>query len=199
MPKPPLHPTDLRGAARLTTDAVLGLTGLVEALHARIASLPGTPGPAHTGGLTGLVYKTVRGMTRLAGGSAEALLGWLGTALLAPEADAAQAEGHREREAVIAADQGGEPEHLPHWGGEVELRLLGLLHQAGLGGLEGVAGQVRHLPDEVVLRGAGLGGDVADGDLDDVGEGGQRGGRERPDAAAQSSSRAPSCAAARGP
>lgn len=112
MPKPPLHPTDLRGAARLTTDAVLGLTGLVEALHARIASLPGTPGPAHTGGLTGLVYKTVRGMTRLAGGSAEALLGWLGTALLAPEADAAQAEGHREREAVVAALNGVLGDHL---------------------------------------------------------------------------------------
>ncbi|MEO3690403.1 alpha/beta hydrolase [Roseateles paludis] len=108
MPKDLLRPTDLRGAARLTTDAVLGLTGLVEALHARIASLPTTPGAEQTGGLTGLVYKTVRGVTRVVGGSAEALLGWLGPALLAPEADATQPE----REALIAALNGVLGDHL---------------------------------------------------------------------------------------
>src|SRR5262245_26868030 len=83
MTQPLLQAADLRGAARLTIDAVAGLTSLVEAMHARIASLPRLPGHAaptpdeHTRGLTGLVYETVRGVTRVVGGSADALLGWL--------------------------------------------------------------------------------------------------------------------------
>ena len=36
--------TDLRGAARLATEATAGLTDLVEAMHQRIARLPGTGG-----------------------------------------------------------------------------------------------------------------------------------------------------------
>jgi hypothetical protein len=36
MTQPLLQAADLRGAARLTTDAVAGLAGLVEAMHARL-------------------------------------------------------------------------------------------------------------------------------------------------------------------
>jgi hypothetical protein len=89
MTQPLLQAADLRGAARLTTDAVAGLASLVEAMHARITTLPrlpglggeGTPADERTRGLTGLVYGTVRGVTHLVGGSAEAMLGWLGPAL----------------------------------------------------------------------------------------------------------------------
>ena len=87
MTQPLLQAADLRGAARLTTDAVAGLTHMVEAMHARIASIPQRPDRTapepddRTHGLTGLVYETVRGVTRVAGGTAEALLGWLGPAL----------------------------------------------------------------------------------------------------------------------
>ena len=104
MPKTPAPPHRPARAARLTTDAVLGLTGLVEALHARIASLPGTPGPAH-----GRAHRP-RLQDRARHDAVEGAVPrhrWLaGTALLAPEADAAQAEGHREREAVVAALNG---------------------------------------------------------------------------------------------
>ena len=68
---------DLRGATRLATDATLGLTALVEAMHARIASTPGLKGPEQTSGITGLVYRSIRGVTRLVGGSVDALLGAL--------------------------------------------------------------------------------------------------------------------------
>jgi pimeloyl-ACP methyl ester carboxylesterase len=115
MTQPLLQAADLRGAARLTIDAVAGLTSLVEAMHARITRVPrllrrGAPIPdEHTRGLTGLVYETVRGVTRVVGGSAEALLGWLGPALTS--ADASQ-PSRAEREAIVAALNGVLGDHL---------------------------------------------------------------------------------------
>ena len=113
MTQPLLQAADLRGAARLTADAVAGLTSLVEAMHARIASLPplrGAPAdPERTGGLTGLVYETVRGVTRVVGGSAEALLGWLVPELMSPDL---RQPPRAEREAVVAALNGVLGDHL---------------------------------------------------------------------------------------
>jgi pimeloyl-ACP methyl ester carboxylesterase len=111
MTQPLLQANDLRGAAQLTTDAVAALASLVEAMHARVASVPwrDAAGADSTRGITGLVYETVRGVTRLAGGSAEALLAWLAPAL-------ATAEPHQvpsaEREAVLAALNGVLGDHL---------------------------------------------------------------------------------------
>ena len=102
----PLRATDLRGAARLATDATAGLTDLVEAMHERIARLPGLGTRAfdgRTGGITGLVYKTIRGVTRVAGGSIDALLGLLAPALSAGDDKAAPSP---EREAIVAALNG---------------------------------------------------------------------------------------------
>ncbi len=103
---PRLHSADLRGAARLATDATAGLTDLVEAMHERIARVPGLstePLDGRTGGISGLVYKTIRGVTRLAGGSIEALLGLLTPAL---SAEVGAATPGREREAIVAALNG---------------------------------------------------------------------------------------------
>ena len=80
----PIRNSDLRGATRLVTDATAGLTDLVEAMHERIARLPGVPPikrDGRTSGITGLVYKTIRGVTRVVGGSIESLLGLLAPAL----------------------------------------------------------------------------------------------------------------------
>jgi hypothetical protein len=89
----------------LATDATTGLTDLVEAMHERIARVPGWPAsqPGRTSGITGLVYSSVRGVTRLVGGSLDALLGLLGPELdhLAPPQAASP-----EREAVLAALNG---------------------------------------------------------------------------------------------
>ena len=100
----PSHAAHLRGAARLATDATAGLTDLVEAMHARIGRLPGVAAPAgvpagRTQGITGLVYRTVRGVTRLVGGSVDGLLGLLAPAL------GASAPG-AERDALVAALNG---------------------------------------------------------------------------------------------
>lgn len=65
-----LHPDDLRGAAQLATEATLGTTRLVEAVHARVLAhlRPGsTAARPHTTGLTGWVYRTVRRITQLSG------------------------------------------------------------------------------------------------------------------------------------
>jgi pimeloyl-ACP methyl ester carboxylesterase len=112
MTQPLLQAADLRGAAQLTTEAVAGLTSLVEAVHARIASRPGLKVSAageQTRGLTRLVYKTVRGVTRVAGGGVEALLGWLGPALAN---DGVGSLPHAEREAIVAALNGLLGDHL---------------------------------------------------------------------------------------
>jgi hypothetical protein len=72
--------TDLRGFHRLANDATIGLADLVEAMHLTIVRAPGVLGESPTGrtsGITGLVYKSVRGVTRLVGVSVDALLGLL--------------------------------------------------------------------------------------------------------------------------
>ena len=102
MTRPPIRSADLRGVARLATDATAGLADLVEAMHERIARVPGLSSAAldgRTGGISGLVYKTIRGVTRVVGGSIEALLGLLAPAL---GSDAPRPE----REAIVAALNG---------------------------------------------------------------------------------------------
>jgi len=102
---------DLRGAARLATDATAGLTDLVEAMHERIARLPGGGAAldGRTRGITGLVYRSIRGVTRVVGGSVDGLLALIAPALAA---DAPAAPPRREREAVVAALNGVLGDHL---------------------------------------------------------------------------------------
>lgn len=97
-----LRGSDLRGMARLATDATSGLTDLVEAMHERIARRPGLTAPdvnRRAGGLGGFVYKTIRGVTRVVGGSIDSLLGLLSAALPAEDRSL-------ERETVVAALNG---------------------------------------------------------------------------------------------
>ncbi len=105
--------SDLRGATRLAADATLGLADLVEAMHERIATLPGTAQDGRmTGilGITGLVYKSIRGVTRIVGGSLDGLLKAVG--LLTPMLQTSGEPVSREREAVLAALNGVFGDHL---------------------------------------------------------------------------------------
>ena len=105
-PRVPLQASDLRGAARLATDATAGLTNLVEALHERIARVPGLGSQTldgRTGGITGLVYQSIRGVTRVVGGSIDALLALLTPALASATQDRMPSP---EREAIVAALNG---------------------------------------------------------------------------------------------
>lgn len=103
--------SDLRGASRLAVDATLGLTDLVENLHHNILRVPGPLGAASqapTSGITGLVYRSIRGVTRLVGGTLDALLGRLGQLLETPAAVPSTAQ----RDALVAALNGVLGDHL---------------------------------------------------------------------------------------
>ncbi len=99
---------DLRGAVRLAADATTGVADIVEAMHAGIARLPGTPVPPRTRGLSGLIYGAVRGVARGVGRGADGLLA------LWPERRGggdARAGGER-RDALVAALNGVLGDHL---------------------------------------------------------------------------------------
>ncbi len=68
------RPSDLRGITLLAAEATLGMTDLVEAMHHNIARIPGLPAQRATRGITGLVYRSIRGVTRLVSGGLDALL-----------------------------------------------------------------------------------------------------------------------------
>src|SRR5664279_6458951 len=71
MTKPPrvLRSTDVVGIGRLATDAIVGLTDVVEAVHGRVAlssrSRDPTLADVSTSGITGLVYNSIRRVNRL--------------------------------------------------------------------------------------------------------------------------------------
>jgi hypothetical protein len=84
-----LHVSDIQGLAQLATQATLGITGLAETVQGNVYKavaapfgplgakfidrLPGASGVRRSG-ITGLVYGSIKGVTRLAGGTANALL-----------------------------------------------------------------------------------------------------------------------------
>ena len=62
--------SDLRGVSRLVIDAVAGVTDIVEDMHRNIARVSPIVGTAPAGGacgISGLVYRSVRGITRAVG------------------------------------------------------------------------------------------------------------------------------------
>jgi hypothetical protein len=75
----PLHvlPADAQGLGRLAIDGVVATTDLVEHLHQAISGtivpIP-PPAPGRTRGIAGVVYRSVRGVTRLVGGTLDLAL-----------------------------------------------------------------------------------------------------------------------------
>jgi pimeloyl-ACP methyl ester carboxylesterase len=119
--KPRKHADDLRGASRLAVDATTRVTEVVEAMHTTIAGGPailGKPlsGPARL--INGLVYGSIRGVTRLVGTSIDAVVAQLGP-LLGESAPGPQ------REAVLAALNGVLGDYLAETGNPlaIEMRL----------------------------------------------------------------------------
>lgn len=110
---------DIRGLGRLAIDGVTGITDLVEAMHAAITHLPsstGRPAPTTTTGITGFIYRSVRGTTRLVGSGIDASLSKfapvLGSSNLSPQ-----------REAVLAAANGVLGDHLEATGNPLAIRM----------------------------------------------------------------------------
>ena len=108
--------TDLRGASRLVIDAISGVTGIVEDMHRNIAGRSPVVGEAPTGGargVSGFVYRTVRGVTRAVGFGIDASLAPVAPLLRAVFGDAPDsAASSPRREAVIAALNGVWGDHL---------------------------------------------------------------------------------------
>jgi len=75
--KPRVSAADLRGLNRLTIDGIAGIVDLVEAMHYNIAKVPGIlaePKRGRTTGITGLVYRGIRGVIGLVGHGLDKLL-----------------------------------------------------------------------------------------------------------------------------
>ena len=117
----PMALSDLRGFARLGVDATVGITDLVEAVHHSIETKWGVADAAsggRTSGITGFVYRRVRGVTRLVGHGLDAALGVLSDRVLPAQDDAVVAE---QREAVRSAVNGLWGDHLADSGNPLAL------------------------------------------------------------------------------
>jgi pimeloyl-ACP methyl ester carboxylesterase len=95
---PHLHPADLVAFGRLATDTTLGVTDVVEAVHRQAAFPSGGRDPAFGTGIAGIVYNSIRGVTRLVEGGLSVL-----TPLMPPTK---QRRSSPEREALVAALNG---------------------------------------------------------------------------------------------
>ena len=105
--KTSIRASDLRALNRLVIDATTGVTDVVEAMHHNIAGAPGdsaAPSRSRTRGITGLVYRSIRRITRLVGGGID-------TALM-PFTPLGEGSSSTGREAWLAALNGVLGDHL---------------------------------------------------------------------------------------
>ena len=131
MSKTPGAVADARGGLRLVVDATRHITGLVEALHGQILrvapplrrrpaaeqALAGdADGLPRTQGLTGLVYRSIQGSTRLVGDGLDGLLAPWDAAL-------GSAGGSPRRDAAVAALNGVLGDHLLRSGNPLAITL----------------------------------------------------------------------------
>lgn len=118
-PRNPAH--DLRGAASLVVEATEKVTEVVEAMHTTIAGGPavlGQPLEAPARAMNGLVYGSIRGVTRLVGKGIDLALSQLEPLL-------SESTPSLERTALVAALNGVLGDHLAETGNPlaVEMRL----------------------------------------------------------------------------
>lgn len=113
-----VHVSDLVGLNRLATDVTAQLTDLAEALHNNIAGSPGirgTPMQERTSAIAGLVYESIREVTRVVGNPADPIL-----AQVAPILDKTSS---RERESVLAALNGMMGDYLAATGNPLAISM----------------------------------------------------------------------------
>jgi hypothetical protein len=106
-PRRHLKPDDLRAAAQLATQATLGVIGITEGVHQAVrrrVGLSAGDAPERAGGLTGRVYRAIRGAAHGLGAGIDGVL----QAVLPLLDDPARAEAGDSpaREAVVAALNG---------------------------------------------------------------------------------------------
>lgn len=116
--------TDLAGASRLALEAVAGVTELVEAVHMNVLNKAiGTPAIKPVAGVTRLVYRSVKGVTRLVGTGLDKVLARLVPVL-------GEQAGWAGREALLAAINGVLGDRLDSSGNPLAIPMS--LRQGGL-------------------------------------------------------------------
>jgi hypothetical protein len=127
MPKRPAGMLgDVRGGVRLVIDGVHGVTGIVEAMHQRIARAAPPWGklPAErAGGISGLVYRGIHGTTQLVGKGLDAALAGLQALLETSLQGLPAAQAGPRRDAVVAALNGLVGDHLERTGNPLAIRM----------------------------------------------------------------------------
>jgi len=109
----------LRGLGRLAAEATLGVTELVETVHATVSAAPAPLGAlpvAESGGIRRVVYASVRGVTLLVGGGLDAALARLEPVL-------GELPRSPRREALVAALNGVLGDHFEKTGNPLAIRM----------------------------------------------------------------------------
>ena len=136
-----VHATDLHGFSRLAIDGVLGTTSLVEQMHYAIRRVSGPSlrsADGRTRGITGLVYRSIHGVTGLVGGSLNLAFGQL-----VPRLPQAQSTPQRDR--MLAILNGVLGDHLETTGNPLALHMA--LRYAGRPLSTDPAGLAAQLPE----------------------------------------------------
>ena len=143
--------SDLRGAARLAFDATLGITTLVEKMHHTIQLVHPPLGASRaesTRGLTGLIYRSIRGTTRVIGKGLDA--GLIPVAALVPEGVPTEA-----RNAWVSAINGVYGDHLERTANPLAIE-MSFLHQGDFVDCERPGDVVQDASGKVLLAIHGL-------------------------------------------
>ena len=143
--------TDLRGAARLAFDATLGITTLVEKMHHTIQLVHPPLGASRaesTRGLTGLIYKTIRGTTRVIGKGLDA--GLTPVAAFLPEGESTAG-----RNAWVSAINGVYGDHLERTANPLAIE-MSFRHEGDLVDPERPGDVVQHASGKVLIAIHGL-------------------------------------------
>jgi len=135
------HLSDIRGISRMACDATAGITRVVERMHRTIQLRPWPFGEAASGrtrGITGLVYRSIQGITRLIGVGVDSSLAPI--AALLPEGESGPA-----RDAFLSVLNGVYGDYLSRTGNPLAMD-MSLRYQSRRVDPEvppGVAGQHR--------------------------------------------------------
>src|SRR6056300_196097 len=111
--------SDLQGVVRLAVDATVGVTDVVEKMHhtIQLRQAPlGASRAGNTSGLTGFVYRSIRGTTRLVGKGLDA--GMSPVMSLLPES-----ASNSTRDALVAAINGVYGDHLLETGNPLTTKM----------------------------------------------------------------------------
>ena len=143
--------SDLRGAARLAFDATVGITTLVEKMHHTIQLVHPPLGASRaetTSGLTGLIYRTIRGTTRVIGKGLDA--GLTPVAAFLPEGESTAG-----RNAWVSAINGVYGDHLERTANPLAIE-MSFLHEGDVVDPEQPGSVVQDASGKVLLAIHGL-------------------------------------------